>query len=260
MRKIFYYFPYKRHPCILYADSSLFSTKIFSVLYNKIGFGSVKLRLRCNVYLSKLFELINRGYEDVPDNRVEMIYDGFDNKIYFVFNAEGGVSEVYVKDRSKSSSLIKKKKFLGYPVYYDKTCSMIENEKPLRNFLKNHWSSLKNGTSKLHGDLVPFNVLIDDKNKVHLIDSRKRVTNSLISDHFYFYAFFLDMIKKQKPYSASNYQNIQQTLDNMYLYIFKGENKAFLTKLVSQIKINEFYLRSSQDSLNAFKKLMQRVR
>jgi len=237
MIRKFYYFPYRKHvPYILYQNNSIFKTRIFENLYNKMGLNTWRLLLRKNLFFSFLFELIPSSYVKtncyVPNSSIKLIYYGFDSIIHFSMNDNNEIIEIFKKNDS-----FQKEKFYGHSlnIYNDKE---IENNKQvLISFFKSHWHSLKAGKHEIHGDLVPPNICIKNK-EITLIDRDIKYSESIIFDLVYFYCYSIMSIENRKFLNKKSKIKITNIINEIMLSVLEDENPKQLLKSIDEINLN----------------------
>jgi hypothetical protein len=249
--KTLYFFPFKRFPVILYQDRQIFRTRLFNVFYNKLFPDILLLKVRRDsILFGKIFEMLFSNKVNVPNNDIRLIYYGYDRICFFEFDDRFRIKDnVWYKDRSG----FYKEPFLGYPIYYDYNSDVIENSDLIIQFMVDHWKNLK-AEKPLHGDFTHMNILINDRNQINVIDAKEDVDNSLISDHFYFYAYFLAMVKKHKNKDIVAYQKIKFSLENILRFVFQKEDKTFLINSLEVIDFNKFCMPGAKEFVHTFKK------
>ena len=238
MKRKFFIYPYARTPCILYENEKLRKTVLFRSLMNKMFGDTLKRKFRNNFCINALFKPFSYIYIHVPHPNAKLIYIGYDRTVFFVLKGDFEVDYVYTVERK--SAIIKKQKFLGYPIFWNKNAETIENKSILTHYLKTHWVSLRNGSAKMHGDFTPFNLLLSENGQVTAIDHSNRNEKSLLFDHFYFYAYFLHMLDFTIFRYPKNYRHLEHELNNIYREIFEDENKKFLQNEIKKIDLNQF--------------------
>ena len=200
IRKKFFYFPFKRIPYVLYDSYEVTQTTLFISLFYKLSHNLVKYRfLRILLKLS-FYRFFTQITISVPNDRIKIIYYGYENKIFFEFSGQhiNDISCIY----SKYGNKYIKEPFSGYPVYYKLSSPKINHKKQMKTFLMKHWRDLKSKRAKLHGDLTMFNILIKGERVISI--DKKVVTNSIIFDHFYFYSYFMQIVADKNRKSISN--------------------------------------------------------
>lgn len=246
----FYYFPYKRFPTLLYRNRKIFETKLFKVFYNKLFPNIYLMRVRRdNVLFNKFFETLFFKNEAIPNNDIQLVYCGYEKIIYFGFDNFFNIKNTIWH---KEGQHFIKERFLGYPIYFDYSSGVIKDRDAIIKFMINHWKSLK-ADKTLHGDFTHMNILIDDLKKITAIDAKVGTQNSLISDHFYFYAYFLYMLKKHRKTAISEYQKLKLSIEDILRVVFECEDKLFLHNLVESIKLDEFSLPELKTFIKDFK-------
>lgn len=233
IEKTFYYFPYKRNVNILYSDSFVLSTNIFNMFCNKLfptsilidvlKYGHIKTD-----FLKQHLSVIKR----TPNKMIPLIYSGYDNELYFEFN---NTKEFNNSLYSMKNGIFQKVNYLGLPIYYNYKSKLIQQTDLLESFLTSHLLYIMKGGS-LHGDFTNFNLLINN-NTISPIDSIINFKNSPITDHFYFYTYFLLSVAKK---NKKNFHIIKSQLDLIYKSIFRKfrvEKIKILTESIDYSKL-----------------------
>jgi hypothetical protein len=191
---------------------------------------------------------------EVPHPAVEIIYQGFERKVYFVLNACGQVDHIFVLEKEKK--IPEQRPFMGYPIFWNKCDETIVNSGILKQFLMNHWQSLNSGEAVIHGDLTPYNILVNEKGEVTTIDPRNIQIDTLLYDHFYFYSYFLQMIDYRIFGYPKNYYSLKMELQKIFIETFADENKSVLMKEIEHISIEPD---SRLDDIASCKKRFKRL-
>jgi serine/threonine-protein kinase RIO1 len=82
------------------------------------------------------------------------------------------------------------------------------------NVLEKHWNDVLADRSNIHGDFTHFNILIDKKNKIHLID-KKSTNHSKLFDFFYFYSYLIQSLKRSKSLPKSDFKEIEDQIKHI---------------------------------------------
>lgn len=246
---VFFYFPYKRHPTILYRNRKILETKLFSVLHNKLFPNNFILRQRKNNPILRSFiEYFSSTTLSIPNNNIQLVYYGYDNKIFFEFDETLKIKDdVWYLNRNGFI----KKEFIGYPVYYDYSKKSIDNGLVLQCFLKKHWNHIRN-TGKLHGDFNHMNILIKNKHDIRAIDPKSNTNNSDLTDHFYFFAYLLFMYQTHNKKNIDGFNILKENLRNILLPIFKNERKDSLLKSIHSLNFEKLGRPETKRFINIF--------
>ncbi|MHC1716400.1 MAG: hypothetical protein AB9915_00690 [Candidatus Dojkabacteria bacterium] len=202
----------------------------------------IYLDVRRNTIFYFLFNWISQIRIDVPDTNTFLIYKGYDSTIFFIKNNSS------IQILRKKNGEIQKEDFLGYPIHYDFSLGHITNKELISKVLKEHWINLKNGKDTLHGDFTHSNILVDGNKKVTVIDSKKTSTNcSIITDHFYFYAYFM-LRAKMANYSMKD--TFEKELLGIYTEVFKDEDTERIIESIKELKLEDFNVARKQETFD----------
>jgi len=251
IKEVFYYFPQrqKQPPFILYKNKYVLKSKIFGILYSKMGANTWKLRLRKNIVFSALLELVLgwriKTYETIVDKSVKLIYIGYDNEIHFSFNSNMEVNHIFKKKNNYN-----KEKFLGYSLNIFDYENLLNSQELLINFFKKHWKDLKTGNRHIHGDLVPSNICISNYT-ISLIDEKNDYCDSIIFDHLYFYCYSMSTIDSRNNLSVDIKNQIIIIINNIFRSVFKKDELTEVAILIESLELKKLPF----ENFNSFKNL-----
>ena len=230
----FYCYPKNQSLCLYYSDASVLKTRLFKGLSLQVspkeGF---LLRLRksnLGHYFSKLFRT-QKVKLSLPENsNTKIIYRNDNNLVYFDFE-NSTIKKIHKKlNNNKFLSI----NFLGYSLiesysaeeYFTKRDNIIKA-------IKARWSELVSG-ERLHGDFTHFNILLSTDGKIKFIDN-KVIDNSILFDHFYFYGYYLQCLKKCKTINKKDVSIIKYDLQDI---IFNTCKSSFKKEYLQSIKLD----------------------
>ena len=250
MIKKYYYFPFKKNPpFILYENHSCFNKKLFQNLYYKISSNSFKLRLRKDKVVSKIFELFFHKNIVVPNRKIDIIYFGFDNTIFFDKNRDF----IYLKNEGK----FEKKDFLGYNLNFANIDEIESQKGIIVCLLKEHLKNLLESNVTLHGDFTPFNILTSGNN-YSFIDQKRVNSDSKLFDHFYFYIYTKKRILGYLGLKKSLKEEIISELDDIFVNVFKNLDEKFILSELNKIRFEKYQRKDFdfENELDEFKELV----
>lgn len=230
MIKNFYLFTYKDCPNIYYSDKKVFESRIFNSLYSKLGDNSFKWRIRKNPFFSFLFERFFQKKILVPNEKVRVVYVGYDSMVFFELDDSLDVKKVFRKTKEGKEFI--EEPFLGYPPNIFDVNEFSKDFDILCDFFKKHWLDLKRDKEKLHGDLVPSNICIKE-GQITLIDSKRIYSDSIVFDHLYFYCYAHKKIDQRKKITETQRKELLEILEDIYLKTF---SKKEIDKIVKEVK------------------------
>lgn len=222
----FYKFsPIKIGTDIYYKTTKVFNNKDFQVLVNK-KYPQFVVRIRTNQFFSSIFQLFLKKDTPVPHKDCYLIYKGSDSTLYFCENRNGK----YIIGEDKLGNFTKEN-FKGYPIHYDFHSTEIENKDLIVSILKEHLKFVKTDRTNLHGDFTIYNILVDANGKVSFIDSKKRKGESLLSDHFYFYTYFLIRTKRHNRFNRKKQKFLENELVEIFKEVFENEKEGLFAEI-----------------------------
>lgn len=232
--KTFFYFPKKQHLCLLYSDEKVLKSSLFTSLILQISPRNTFFFKVRKTKLGSLLAVCLNQKITIKLPKEATIFIGYQNKeklIFFEFNKENKPISVYKKE----NDIWLKSDFLGF--------SLIENYSVEEYFLKREiikealtiqWK--KNQDKKqLHGDFTHFNILVDAKKKISFIDE-KEVKNSVLYDHFYFYAYYIQCLERSREVTQDDVEKIKKDVLNIIKSICKTDN---LSSALKSINLND---------------------
>ncbi len=249
MIKKFYLFTYKDYPNVYYSDRDVFKSKIFNSLYSKLGDNSFKWRVRKNFFFSFLFERFFRKKIQVPNEKVKVVYMGYDSMVFFELDDSLEVKKVFRKTKGDENFV--EEPFLGYtPDIFDveKFSKVFD---VLCDFFQKHWLDVKKDKEKLHGDLVPSNICIKG-GKITLIDAKRIYSDSIIFDHLYFYCYAYRKIEGRKKISGFEREKLLKILKDLLSKSFDPKDKKLILKEVENLKLKKTPFRNFDSYVKKF--------
>lgn len=217
----FFCYPKNKNLNILYTDKRCLETRLFKALSYQIspkeGF---LLRFRKTIfghYLSKLNKKDKIKIKVLENKNLKIGYKNNEKSIFFEFDKNERPIKVLKKN---GDGLFTESDFLGY--------SLIENYTKNEYFkkrsfiilaLEKRWQEILDNKI-LHGDFTHFNILLSKDKTIHYIDERK-VNNSILFDHFYFYSYYIQCLEKCKTIPYKDILEIKLDLQNIIFNICK---------------------------------------
>ncbi len=229
--KQFYCFPKKQSSMILYSNCSDFQLELFQVLFSLIGGRfSIAFRIRKNFIVDQMIKNFISIQYRIPSEDVRLVLVKKNSINYFHFRQDQPIKVTSQKDNKQSEE----NKFLGYPVIYQ--YSIVElNSESLLETLTNHWQEIKSGQRSLHYDFTHSNIL-NNKGTINIIDAKQGGKNSLIYDHFYFFAYLLKRFNQDQRINNQRLLKLIDALNNLYNKIFTGETVSSLNQLINDLR------------------------
>lgn len=232
----FFCYPKNKDLCILYSDKEHLKSRLFKALSLQIspkeGFLLRFRKTNFGHYLGKL----NR--KDIlkiklPENKnLKIGYKNNNKIIFFEFDKNDNPINILKKNESE---VFEESKFLGYSIIESYTKKEYFKK---RNFIKQALEKRRQETSEskiLHGDFTHFNVLLSQENNIYFIDDKK-VENSVLFDHFYFYSYYIQCLERCQTISNDEVLEIKTDLQ----IVIKNDLKLEDTKqFLNQINIDD---------------------
>jgi len=235
----------------MYSDTAIFKSKLFNSFYRKMLSNNTSSKIQKS-FLMKLLNRFNPVKLIVPQG-VNLIYKGYDRHVLFAMRDDKVEHIYYTNDVNniyeEYPANITEKTFFGYPVYIDNVKEFKQNYKTIETFLINHYNELKNKKRLLHGNMTHLNILIKN-DKISLIDENIICNTSIITDHFYFYAYLIEFIEKHKPLDSETLLVVKRNLSKLYFKLF---NKLDITSELARINFEDLHLRNEDKRVQEFK-------
>ena len=235
----FFCYPKQQGLGLIYTDVSVLKTRLFKSLSLQISpTESFFLRLRKSKighYLSYFlnFKKIKINFKKESNSVLGYVSNG--KTILFCFDKNNNPVKVYDK---KATNFWQENSFLGYTIIEEYTKkNYFSNRENIISALKKRWKEIEKG-EKLHGDFTHFNILVAAKNELIFIDEKK-VKNSKLFDHFYFYSYYLQCLERCKTISKNDVLEIKTDLQNLIKKICKFNNQAALLPVLNAINTDD---------------------
>lgn len=232
MNKTFYLLspPYKKAN-LLFVKKEIQESKLFKSLAFKLApQWYIKLR-KCNFLNLFLKERIS-----VPNEETFLIYNGYDSKVFF-YEQNG-----QIRVKRAIGGEYKEEDFLGYQIHWDFTLKEIPSLNLLKEILRNHWQNLKEDNSNIHGDFTHSNILVDENNKVSIIDKKEVSSKTpIINDLFYFFSYFLHRAKIYKKDLI-----YEEKLKDVFRDILKKDTEYL--KTIDDLEITNFHFSKEKET------------
>lgn len=229
----FFCYPKNKNLSILYADKSYLSSRLFKALSFQISpKEGVLLRFRKTVighFLSALNQK-NSIVLKIPKNRnLKLAYQNNNKTIFFEFDSSDNPVNVLSENEV---GVFEKSNFSGYSLIENYTKKEYFQKRVfIKKALEKRWNEIMQ-FKILHGDFTHFNILLSKEHKLHFIDSKK-VQNSILFDHFYFYSYYVQCLEKCQTISARHVSEIITDLQKIIFNICKLEvNKKALDTII----------------------------
>ena len=238
--------PWKRVK-IYFSANEILKEKLFKSLAQKTA-PNFYTRIRTSRIFCILFNWFFKREKEIPNTKVFLIYEGYDSTVFFYIK-EHEIGVIRKKDGKHTEE-----EFLGYPIHFDFSLDYIPNKKLLQEVLRKHWIDLKSGKTKIHGDFTHNNILVDENEKISFIDKKKvQEDTSVITDLFYFYAYFLIRASLYRPRDKRRLTSLENDLNSIYSSVFEDEDKTAL-EMINKLSLKNFNVCDSEYIFNYWKK------
>ena len=232
----FFCYPKNKDLCILYVDKQLLKSRLFKALSLQIspkeGF---LLRFRKTNFGHQLGKLNKNDILkiEVPQNKnIKIGYKNNNKIIFFEFDKNDNPIKILKKNESETFTEFE---FLGYSIIENYTKKEYHKKRSfIKQALEKRWQEITE-SKILHGDFTHFNVLLSQENKIHFIDAKK-VENSVLFDHFYFYSYFIQCLEKCQTISTKEVLEIKIDLQNIISSIL---DTNVIKEILNTIKIED---------------------
>ena len=253
----FYIFsPVKLGTEIFFKNETTLKEEVTAVLLNR-KYPLWVIKIRTLKLCTKLFSFFLKRKKLTPNNEVYLIYEGNDSTLFFCQKED----KRYVL-REENNGKISKEDFKGLPIHYHFNGRKIQNRQQIIRIIKNHLKSLKSGNVKTHGDFTVYNILINNKNEISFIDRRENSSKSILSDHFYFFTYFLIRIKRHNRFNIIKQKSLEKELIEVFRLVFKDEDQSIL-KEIANITIEDIVIPKGKKKFNTyfmkFKEMMYEI-
>ena len=232
----FFCFPNNKDLSILYADKNSLKTRLFKALSIQIspkeGFLLRLRKTQLGHYLSK-FDKSDLLIIKLPIHKnLKIGYQNNNKIIFFEFDNNDKPIKVLKVNHTKNYEEFE---FLGYSIIENYCKKEYYNKRRfIKLALEKRWQEILENNF-LHGDFTHFNVLLSEQNTIHFIDAKK-VKNSILFDHFYFYSYYVQCLERCQTISSNDIFEIKNDLQNIISEICKLEN---LQKVLYDIKMDD---------------------
>ena len=217
----------------MYRERSILDSDLFKVFFYKLFKSRALLKYRMELSMVReIGERLSFREVSIPHENIQLIYGGYDSTVMFETDASGAsVSQVW---RGHGNDEFRPEPFIGYPVFYDYRSDTIEQGSELTGFLKKHWSAVKGGYP-CHGDMTHYNLLVDSAGRIRSIDAKPHNRCGILTDLFYFYAFFRYSLDKHIAKGTVQHQKLIDQLGRIYRGVFADDCSSELAGPLSEI-------------------------
>jgi len=222
------------------------------LLFARKTYPHIAVDIRTNPLFLDLFENLFKVTKRVPNKNVFLIYMGHDSTLYFIKEHEAIYLIKYCNGK------FTKEKFKGFPIHYNFKNSKIPNKKLLIKTLREHFKNIKYKKIKIHGDFTVYNILVDDSQRITIIDKKKNNSKSLLTDHFYFYVYFLMRVQRHNPFNKKMFKASEKQLFEIYQEVFKDEDCTLLNE-IDKIEYSDFPMKKSEHSFQKWKRVYKEL-
>jgi hypothetical protein len=234
----FFCYPKKQKLSIIYKDIDCLNSRLFNSLSTQIspknGFLQRLRKSKFGHFLSNLLTSNKIEISFLDSKNVKIGYKNNSKVVLFGFDEENNPVEVYKKN---GKGLWDKTSFLGYTLIEKYTKEEYFNKREsIAIALKKRWKEILSGKD-LHGDFTHFNILLSPNNIPKFIDDNT-CENSKLFDHFYFYSYYLQSLKRCKTISKKDVLEIKINLQSLIKNICSSED---LKGLLSSINTKAAY-------------------
>lgn len=247
---------------VLYTNQKFFKSIVFQSLYIQISPNNTfLLRLRKTFLGHCLYVVFSNKRKisiQIPIKGIELVYINHKKQVLFEFGNTGLPLNVYKGKKEESSW--DKYDYLGLPLIIEYSKKEFHKKwEYIQCALEQRWKMLKRGKSfnmnQLHGDFTHFNILIS--NEKHLIEiDQKIISNSILFDHFYFYAYLSQCLSLCSTLSKTDRDEIQQKLDKLITDICVFDCFYAKMEALNSLSLKDAIgLKYPHESFNSFKNL-----
>lgn len=228
----FFCYPKQQNLSLLYKDANCLKNRLFLALSLQIspknGFLLQLRKSKFGHFLSCFLPSSKTTMTILENKNIKIGYKNNGKTLLFGFDKNETPVEVY---KQNLKGTWEKTPFLGYSIIEEYTKKeYFLKRKFIKSALEKRWQELEKG-EELHGDFTHFNILLSADNKLTFIDEKK-VLNSKIFDHFYFYSYYMQCLERCKTISENDVLEIKTDLQNLIKTICKVNNKSkFITDL-----------------------------
>lgn len=214
----FFNFPWKQNRYLVYSSYKVLKSDFFNdislQLTPKDSLFFRFLRHRVGFLLSSL----KRQNIDVPNQAADYLGIIKEETIILFEYSKGKPVWVWRKNNGNWE----KEAFIGRQLISEYSVKEFQSKYSImRSILQSHWSDVTANLLNIHGDFTHFNILIDEKNKVHLID-KKSSNHSKIFDFFYFYSYLIQAVERNTTLSKTDLNiivsDIQKIIKDVCIY------------------------------------------
>lgn len=209
---------------LFFNSKNVLNDQLFIYLSKKL-YSPIIVSVRTNSIFQDLFGWLFKVEKEIPNKNVFLIYEGYDSTVYF-YKEKGNISLIREKD-----DIFTNETFKGFPIHYDFSLDHIVNKDIIIKVLKEHLSLLKTNLKNTHGDFTNYNILVDNNDKISIIDPKGTESSSILTDHFYFYSYFLIRTRLANPLNKKRVKSIEKELYDIYHQVFKGEDISLLDEI-----------------------------
>ena len=228
----FFCYPKNQNLSLLYKDANYLKSRLFLALSIQIspknGFLLQLRKTKLGHFLSYFLPSSKIKCFFLENKSIKIGYKSNGKILLFGFDENENPVEVY---KQNANGFWNATSFLGYSIIeeYTKKEYFLKREF-IKTALEKRWQALEKGED-LHGDFTHFNILLSADKKVAFIDDKK-VVNSKLFDHFYFYSYYVQCLERSKIISDEDVLEIKTDLQKLIKSICKLDSKiAFLTNL-----------------------------
>lgn len=230
----FYCFPKQQDHFIVYSSVSAFRSRLFSnFIIQASPKNSLFFRLR-RTLLGHLIGHLSTIAIEVPTdaNFVGIIKKG---RILLVELERTVPTNVWRQDQGTGEW--KSERFVGYQLIEKYTKHEFHKKLPLMvQALQERWDQVVEDKKSIHGDFTHFNILVDERKAIHVIDPKK-MENSPLYDFFYFYAYLRQCLSRCSTLSKPDEVNMVTLLEQHLRRICSYDSKEVLLHDLDGIQI-----------------------
>ena len=262
MKQKFYSYPAQKKLMVLYTSPKIFKSPIFQSLIIQISPNNTfLLRLRRTIlghWLYVIFTFNRKISTMIPKEGIELAYINHEKQVLFEFNNIDLPVKVYKGKRDESNW--NKNDYFGLPLITEYSKKEFNKKWELiQSALEQRWKMLMTGNPfnkyELHGDFTHFNILISNDNLLIEID-QKEITNSILFDHFYFYAYLCQCLSLCSTLSKTDREEIQKKLDKLIIDVCVFDDYNTKIKILNTISLKDAIgLQNPNYSFDKFKQL-----
>jgi len=262
MKQKFYCFPKQQNLMILYTSRKFFKSYVFQSLYIQISpKNKFLLRFRKTIlghWLYVFFTVKRKISIPVPVEGIELAYFNNNKQVLFEFCDNDLPIKVYIKKQNDSNW--DANEYFGLPLIIEYSKKEFHQKwEYIQSALEQRWKRLMKGESfnmnQLHGDYTHLNILISKDKHIIEID-QKIISNSILFDHFYFYAYLCQCLILCSTLSKTDREEIQKNLDKLITDICVFNDYNTKMKALNTISLKDAIgLQNPQDSFDYFRRL-----